>query len=149
MDVIRTNSQNIEFIDLIKQLDEELTNKYGHQQKFYDQFNKTEACDTVIIIKHNGIAVGCGCFKSFDENTAEIKRMFVQKKSRGMDISKEILNALETWAKERGFTNSILETGIKQLEAIGLYKKSGYQITDNFGQYIGVKTSVCFKKQLS
>jgi hypothetical protein len=42
--------------------------------------------------------------------------------------------------------SSILETGIKQPEAIALYQKSGYTIIPNYGQYTDVATSVCMKK---
>jgi len=49
---------------------------------------------------------------------------------------------------ELGFSRCILETGYNQPEAIALYKKCGYQITENYGQYIGVKNSICFEKIL-
>ena len=42
----------------------------------------------------------------------------------------------------------ILETGKRQAEAIRLYKKSGYDIIPNYGQYAGIENSVCFKKDL-
>ena len=67
---------------------------------------------------------------------------------RGKGVAEAILNELENWAKEEGYSISILETGHKQLDAIGLYQKLGYQITENFGQYIGVENSVCMKKIL-
>ena len=41
-----------------------------------------------------------------------------------------------------------LETGKKQPEAIELYKKNGYNIIPNYGQYEGVENSVCFEKTL-
>ena len=43
----------------------------------------------------------------------------------------------------------MLETGQKQPEAIALYTKSGYRIIPNYGQYVGVESSVCFEKKLS
>ncbi|MDP4933120.1 MAG: GNAT family N-acetyltransferase, partial [Salibacteraceae bacterium] len=33
-------------------------------------------------------------------------------------------------------------------EAIALYKKYGFQIIDNYGQYAGVETSYCFEKSI-
>ncbi|MFN8324327.1 MAG: hypothetical protein U0T80_00990 [Flavobacteriaceae bacterium] len=52
---------------------------------------------------------------------------------------------LENWAKEEGYRNAVLETGHLQKDAIHLYQKSGYEITENHGQYIGVENSVCMK----
>jgi GNAT superfamily N-acetyltransferase len=75
--------------------------------------------------------------------------MFVKEDRRGKGIAPTILNELEKWATELGYAACILETGKKQPEAIALYKKGGYQIIPNYGQYHGVDNSVCMRKQLS
>ena len=58
----------------------------------------------------------------------------------------EILAELETWAAELSFAKCILETGKRQPEAIGLYKKNGYKLIPNYGQYAEIENSVCFEK---
>jgi GNAT superfamily N-acetyltransferase len=78
----------------------------------------------------------------------EIKRMYVTPASRKKGIATMILCELETWAAELSYENCILETGIKQPEAIELYKKNGYTVIPNYGQYAGVQTSVCFEKSI-
>jgi GNAT superfamily N-acetyltransferase len=92
--------------------------------------------------------VGCGCFKIFNKNSVEIKRMFVTKDYRGKGISKIILNELEKWAFEIGFESAVLETGHNQFEAVGLYSRLGYSKIENFGQYALMPNSICFKKIL-
>ena len=72
--------------------------------------------------------------------------MFVRLENRGRGIAGEILNELETWAKELNFSEFVLETGVKQPEAIRLYQKSGYETIPNYGQYLNVENSVCMKK---
>lgn len=62
-------------------------------------------------------------------------------------IASKVLRELEKWTSELSFAKCILETGIKQPEAIGLYKKNGYQFIPNYRQYTGVKESVCFEKK--
>jgi len=79
---------------------------------------------------------------------AEIKRMFVRPERRGRGIARSILSELETWAGELGFLECILETGLKQPEAIELYRKSGYETIPNYGQYEGVENSVCMRKSI-
>lgn len=42
----------------------------------------------------------------------------------------------------------VLETGIHQEEAIGLYRRAGFTAVDCFDEYVGTPTSVCFEKAL-
>lgn len=102
--------------------------------------------DNVLVVYENSEAVGCGAFKEFDENTAEIKRMFVHPNHRNKGIAKLVLNELELWANDLGFTSFVLETSPKLTSAIDLYEKTGYQLIPNYGQYIGVENSICMKK---
>jgi len=144
----RTTSRNKDFRELIALLDSDLNNRYGTEQTVYDQYNIIESIDTVVVAYLNNIPAGCGCFKIYDSDTIEIKRMFVKTEMRGKGISKLILKELENWGIEKGYSQAILETGIKQTEAIGLYEKSGYQKIENFGPYVGMPYSICMKKLL-
>jgi GNAT superfamily N-acetyltransferase len=72
--------------------------------------------------------------------------MFVSTSGRGRGIATGILTELEKWAHELSFGKCILETGKKQPEAIGLYKKNGYTLIPNYGQYEGIENSLCFEK---
>ena len=74
--------------------------------------------------------------------------MFVTQAQRGKGFSKIILSALEKWARELGYSIVRLETGKGQPEAMGLYKKAGYVVTENYGPYIGIENSVCMKKKI-
>lgn len=74
--------------------------------------------------------------------------MFTLPIGRGKGIASLILAELETWAVELGYSTCILETGFNQPEAIALYQKNGYNRIDNYGQYAGVETSLCFEKEV-
>ena len=76
----------------------------------------------------------------------EIKRMFVRPEFRGKNIAFNLLKELEIWASELNFKVCILETGIRQIEALALYKKANYEITENYGQYKNIENSICLKK---
>ena len=142
----RTTSDNEDFGNLVILLDAYLRVLDGEDHAFYAQYNKTSLLKNAVICYDDDKALGIGAYKEFDSKVAEIKRMYTLPESRGKGIAKAILMELETWAKEEGYTTSILETGYLQFDAIGLYQKLGYEITDNFGQYIGVANSVCMKK---
>jgi GNAT superfamily N-acetyltransferase len=145
----RTDSTDPDFRLLITLLDNELNERYGElMQSTYDQHNHIIDIGTVVIAYSNSIPAGCGCFKKYNDTDAEIKRMFVKDTERGQGIAYKILSELELWAKENGFTHTILETGDKQHEAIALYQKLGYAISANYGQYLDLATSICMRKEL-
>jgi putative acetyltransferase len=149
IDLLRTNSDNEDFRKLIFMLDQELHGRYGDLQHKLSPFNKIVSNNNVVIALIDSNSVGCGCFRIYDKYTVEIKRMFVAIEFRGRGISKMILQELESWAIEIGFEQAILETGIEQPEAIGLYTKSGYVKTGNYGDYAGLETSFCMIKKFA
>ncbi len=144
----RTNSDNLDFRELVALLDEDLQIRDGDEHSFYAQFNKVDKIQHVVVAYEDGEAVACGAIKEYTEGVMEIKRMFVRTERRGRGIAKSILFELESWAKELNFSQCILETGKKQPEAIRLYQKSGYEAIPNYGQYEGIDNSVCMKKSL-
>jgi putative acetyltransferase len=147
INLLKTDHLNPDFIELVALLDEGLKVTDGDLNAFYDQFNKIDTIKTAIVAYENGIAVACGAFKPYDEQTVEIKRMYVKSEFRGNGYSKLVLKELETWAKSLGYSRAILETGKLQIEALKLYPSAGYDIFQNYGQYIGVENSVCFQKE--
>jgi putative acetyltransferase len=146
--LVRTNSDNSDFNSLVQQLDKELWSRYGEEQTFFDQFNKLNDINHVVVAYAEGKAVGCGAIKHYVDNIAEVKRMYVSPDVRGKGIAMQILAELEEWAKELSFGACILETGVSQPEAIRLYEKAGYITIPNYGQYVGVESSVCMRKEL-
>ncbi len=145
----RTDSKDKDFIGLVSLLDADLTIRDGAEHSFYAQFNKLDLIRNVIVCYTDDVASGCGAFKEYGAGKAEIKRMFVKPAFRGRGIALSILSGLEKWAAELHFSECILETGKKQPEAISLYKKAGYAIIKNYGQYENVENSICMMKLLS
>lgn len=146
MELVKTTSENPDFIALIALLDADLALTDGEEHAFYDQFNKVDHIKHIVIAFINGIPVGCGALKHFDTERMEVKRMYTKPEYRGNGIASEIVAFLENWTKELGYTTCLLETGKRQLAAIALYKKCGYKIIPNYGQYCGKENSVCFEK---
>ena len=146
--LVRTNSGNNDFQELVKSLDIELHRRYVDEYLFYDQFNKIDTIKYVVIAYDENTPVGSGAIKDYAEKTMEVKRMFVQPASRGKGIASMVLRELEKWAIELGYEKCILETGRKQPEAIRLYAKNNFYLVPNYGQYKLVDSSVCFEKEL-
>ena len=148
MTIIRTNSENTDFIELVKLLDADLAIRDGKDHSFYAQYNKIDKIKYAVVAYENNKPIACGALKEFAPQVMEVKRMYTLPENRGKGIAQKLLTELEIWAKELSYVKCILETGKKQPEAIQLYKKSGYKIIPNYGQYIGIENSVCFEKEL-
>lgn len=144
----RTNSGDADFRNMVNALDDDLNQRNGDVQRQYDQYNKIDKINHAMVIYFDDKPVGCGCFKSFDNETIEVKRMFVKPEMRGRQLAARLLQELETWALEEGFTIAVLETGVRQVEAQRLYTIAGYLKTENYGQYVGMADSLCYRKEL-
>ncbi|MEO5998151.1 MAG: GNAT family N-acetyltransferase [Chitinophagaceae bacterium] len=145
---IRTDSDNQDFIELVKHLDTELAKRDGDDHSFYAQFNIIVKIKHVVVAYENDKAIGCGAMKEYTPNAMEIKRMYTFPGSRGKGIATNVLIELERWATELSCEKCVLETGKRQPEAISLYQNNGYKRIANFGQYAGIENSVCFEKEL-
>jgi putative acetyltransferase len=144
----RTNSDNKDFIHLVKLLDAELAELDGDEHEFYAQLNKTDKIKHVIVAYENDKPVSCGAIREYSPAIMEVKRMYTLPGYRGKGIATRVLNELESWAAELTYQKCILETGKRQPDAIWLYQKNGYKITPNYGKYVAMENSVCFEKEI-
>jgi len=147
--IVRTNSEDPHFRDLVAQLDAELARRDGEEHSFYAQFNKIHMIRHAVLVYNNQEPISCGAIKEFKPGTMEVKRMYTLPAFRGQGLAAKVLNELENWATELGYRTCVLETGKRQPEAIALYTKCGYKVIENYGQYEGIENSVCFQKQLN
>jgi putative acetyltransferase len=143
---IKTSSDNIDFKLLVAELDAHLAEFYGNEKGFFNKHNSIDAIKYVIVVYDNGHPIGCGAIKQYSNTIIEIKRMYVKPEYRGRGIAANILIALENWANNLGYLTSILETMKAKESVISMYKKNGYSIMDNYGQYKNIETSVCMSK---
>ena len=146
--IIRTTFKNSNFINLVQALDPYLKKTDGEEHDFYNQFNTIDVLKGVVVVYLDEKPVGCGAIKKFDDFSVEVKRMFVSLEKRGNGIAQEIVLELQKWTKELGYKKCVLETGIRQTEAVKLYQKNGFQRIENYGQYKGKENSICFEKTL-
>lgn len=148
LNIVRTTSNNPDFSQLTQQLDVTLCDIYGTKQEDFEEYNRITDLPTVVIAYWDGQPVGCGCFKKFNEDSMEIKRMFVQEEHRGKGIASRILYELENWALELNYSYAVLETGNRQQAAVNMYQGVGYTIVQNWGPYVENGISICMIKSL-
>ena len=146
--VVKTTSENPDFLFLIETFDTFLWERYPELKKEYWGNNIIEFNSNVFIIYLDDEPVACGCFKKYNKNAVELKRMFVSPKARGLGLAQMIIGELEVEAKNQDFEIMILETLYKQIEAINLYQKVGFEIVDNYEPYVGLTNSICMSKSI-
>lgn len=146
----KTDGTDPVFVKLCERLDEQLDEMVGKktQRAQYNQYNGLANIHDVIVIYDGKKAIGCGSYKGLDEETAELKRVFLDNDYRSNGIAKELIRRIEADARMAGFRFMVLETGAQMEAAIGLYAKSGYKIIPNYSPYIDMPQSVCMHKKL-
>ena len=148
MQIVQTITDNLDFQFLVKFLDAELFERYPETQDQFDDINK-KIQDAIAVIGYvNNNPVCCGCVK-IEDTIAELKRMFVKREHRGKGYSKNIVIELERICKQKNIEKIILETQIRQPEAISLYKNMGFKECDKFAPYIDNEMSICMEKNLT
>jgi N-acetylglutamate synthase-like GNAT family acetyltransferase len=136
---------------LIAALDEHLASRYPPEQRFGPNLKPEQLAaglGTFVIARADGQAVGCGALRKLDEESAEVKRMYVAPDMRGQGVAKKVLEHLENAGREMGVSRLVLETGVYQAEAIGLYHQAGFEAVRCWGEYAESVTSVCFEKRI-
>jgi putative acetyltransferase len=93
---------------------------------------------------------GCGAAKLCRDDGVygEIKRLFVDPAHRGQGVGAAILEHLEAHLCDAAVTLARLETGIRQPEALRLYRRFGYRERPPFGDYRADPLSVFMEKRL-
>ena len=94
-------------------------------------------------------AVASGAIREIDPVTCEIHRMYVLRSFRRRGIARAVLSHLHDEAKRLGYERLRLETGNRQMAAMGLYESYGFVRIEPFGKYAQDPTSVCYELQRS
>jgi len=85
-----------------------------------------EPSGLLLLARLHGEPVGCGALKFHGTEPAELKRMWVANRARGLGLGRRLLAELEDQARRHGATVVRLETNQALTEAITLYRSAGY-----------------------
>jgi len=146
----RVDWENEELQRLVEAQQKELRDRYGEWD--IDDEVSTRPLEAAVLVRVDGEAVACGALRdpvaAFGEGVGELKRMYLDPRFRRKGLSRVVLRELEKIAVERGLRRLVLETGVLQPEAIGLYVTEGYLLIDNYPPYEDEDSSRCFAKSL-
>lgn len=69
---------------------------------------------------------GCVALRDLGDGACEMKRLFVDPAFHGKGIGLALAQAVIAEARRQGYTRMFLDTGPKQVEAQGLYRRLGF-----------------------
>ncbi len=134
---------------LVDALLDDLAERYGGREAFHPDPASLAPPDGVFVIARlDGVPVGCGGFRRFADEVAEIKRMYVAPAARRRGVAAALLADLEARARSLRYRSIRLETGTNQPEAMALYQGAGYRAMVPYGHYRESPMSRCFEKDL-
>ena len=144
----QVNPAQADVVGLIKQLDEYQESMYPPESNHLDSLDELSKTNVNFLAAYDDSEIcGIGAVKVMNDY-GEIKRLYVPEKFRGKGIAEEIVKELENRLVKRSIFTARLETGVRQIEAIGLYKKLGYSIIAPFGNYTEDPWSVFMEKKI-
>jgi len=143
-------------VKLIAEIQQEYVVRYGSPDKTPVDVAEFRSPRGIFLIGYlDGVPVSSGAWRAHDgpapefrPGDVEVKRMYVVESLRGRGYARAMLTELERTAAAAGRSRVVLETGIEQPEAIGLYLSAGYHPIENFGVYKDEPESRCFAKAL-
>lgn len=138
-----------EAVALIEELDSHLEPLYPPESRHGLNIEALRATNVLFAMARDelGVAHGCGAVVLLS-GFAELKRMYVRPKSRGRGVGALILQFLERQAADRGYVTIMLETGIKQSEALSFYERLGYVRRGPFGSYRSDPLSIFMERRI-
>ena len=101
-----------------------------------------------VVARLDGEPVGCGAIRRHADGVGEVKRVWVAPSARGRGLARALMARLEAEAAALGYRRVLLETGLRQPEAIALYTALGYRRRAPYGRYADSPLTVCFERDL-
>ena len=132
MELVITDEKDERFITLSDALDDEYRESDGGKVSEYGSCGQFDEQYFVLLALNYGKAIACAGFRVVDADSIEIRRVYVSKRHRRNRIAYKLIRQLEKIAIDYGYRNSYCITHRKNNEAILLFKKLDYEISDNF-----------------
>ena len=150
MEFIRTDGKNKDFIENCRLLDMDLDRRVGKKIKRdkYTKYNQLDEINEAIVVYDGNRAIGGGAIRRYNDESIELKRVFIHTEYQGQGIGSKLVSLLMEWAVELGYKKMILETGELLVESCAVYRKLGFEVIPNYGPYVNMSESLCMAKQI-
>ena len=121
---------------LIEAVQQEYVQRYGGRDgAVVDPAEFLPPRGLFLVAEVDGVPAGCGAWRTHGEGVAEIKRVYVEPAFRRRGLAQTIVAALERGAAAAGHRALVLNSGLRQPEALALYARLGYVTVPGYGIY--------------
>ncbi|MGZ4506977.1 MAG: GNAT family N-acetyltransferase [Blastococcus sp.] len=121
---------------LVEQVQQEYVQRYGGRDgAVVDPGEFLPPRGIFLVAEVGGVAAACGAWRAHGPGTVEIKRVYVEPGFRRQGLAQRLMAELERTAREAGFRSAVLNSGLRQPEALALYARLGYGDVPGFGIY--------------
>ena len=76
--------------------------------------------------------IGTVALKKLDENTVELKAMYLDRSYRGKGLGRRLMNKIVDEAKRLGYKSIVLDSMSQYKDALRLYERTGFQNTERY-----------------
>ncbi|WP_194819406.1 GNAT family N-acetyltransferase [Nocardia sp. XZ_19_385] len=118
---------------LLAELAVEYSSRYGrsagqmhHELRNYPPTRFAAPHGGLLVVTQDSEAVAGGAFQRYDDDSAELKRIWTSKEHRRQGLGRFVVRQLELEVSRRGYRRIYLTTGWRQPEAVALYLAVGY-----------------------
>ncbi len=150
LSVMQETPDQPDVVRLLEQADARSASLYPNESRFgLDLAGLLSQAVRFYVARLDGRVVGCGGYALGQGGDAELKRVFVLPAVRGQGVGRALVLAIEQAAVAEQVQWMRLETGIKSVEALHLYRHLGYGERGPFSTYILDLLCVFMEKQLA
>jgi len=133
VEVLRARPEDPEAAPLLADLVVEYSTRYGRTNE-NTQLTEvpptdfhTEQGGAFVLLRYGDQTIAGGAIRRYDDETAEVKRMWTSHLHRRQGLGRRVLAELEAAAIDLGYRKLYLTTGPRQPEAAGLYLAAGFE----------------------
>ena len=148
MELLFVSAKCPDYAMLAKKLDDYYFTLVGDVHLKYAAVNDPRNMACIVVAYEGNTPIGCGCWKAVDEQTAEVKRIFVEPAYRRRGVASAIIELLENHILASGYTQALLETARTTDDSRKLYLSLGYREIPYYGSPAGAENCRCFLKEV-
>jgi GNAT superfamily N-acetyltransferase len=86
-----------------------------------------EPAGGMLLARLAGVVGGCVCLRRIDDQTCEMKRLYVVPTLRGRGLAKHLIRGISRIAQRRGYHRMLFDVGWRQIAALATYRAMGCQ----------------------
>jgi GNAT superfamily N-acetyltransferase len=134
---------------LVERVQQEYVERYGGRDgAVVDPAEFLPPRGIFLVAEVSGVPAACGAWRAHGDGVAEIKRVYVEPAFRRQGLAQVLVAALERSASAAGHRSVVLNSGLRQPEALALYARLGYLPVPGYGIYAGAPEARFLGKDL-